>query len=101
MTTLLGKLGLKKRHNKLVTGIGFCCGWCVLVTGAIIYPGFKTTEVELNDGGVWVVSKSKNAVGRLNYPSRVLDGAVTPASTTFEFCRMPGMCLWMMRRVRR
>ena len=63
------------------------------ITGAIIYPGFKTTEVELNDGGVWVVSKSKNAVGRLNYPSRVLDGAVTPASTTFDVLQDAGTVL--------
>ncbi|HSU48447.1 MAG TPA: hypothetical protein VLJ40_16230, partial [Arthrobacter sp.] len=62
----------------------------VVVTGAVLYPGFKTTEVELNDGGVWVVSKSKNAVGRLNYPSRVLDGAVTPASTTFDVLQHAG-----------
>ena len=62
----------------------------MLVTGAVLYPGFKTTEVELNDGGVWVVSKSKNAVGRLNYPSRVLDGAVTPASTTFDVLQHAG-----------
>ncbi|MHA7292233.1 hypothetical protein ACX80V_21755, partial [Arthrobacter sp. MDT3-24] len=68
MTSLLGKFGLKKRHNKIVTGSAFAAAGAVLVAGAIIYPGFKTTEVELNDGGVWVVSKSKNAVGRLNYP---------------------------------
>ncbi|WP_164201332.1 Ig-like domain-containing protein [[Micrococcus luteus] ATCC 49442] len=90
MTTLLGKLGLKKRHNKLVTGSAFAAAGAVLVAGAIIYPGFKTTEVELNDGGVWVVSKSNNAVGRLNYPSRVLDGAVTPASTTFDILQSAG-----------
>ncbi|MEE2521699.1 Ig-like domain-containing protein [Pseudarthrobacter sp. J75] len=84
MTTLLGKLGLKKRHNKLVSGTAFGVAAGFLVAGAVLYPGFKTTEVELNDGGVWVVSKSRNAVGRLNYPSRVLDGAVTPASTSFD-----------------
>ena len=44
----------------------------------------------MNDGGVWVVSKSKNAVGRLNYPSRVLDGAVTPAGTTFDVLQDAG-----------
>ena len=90
MTTLLGKLGLKKRHNKLITGTAFGAAAVVLVTGAVLYPGFKTTEVDLNDGGVWVVSKSKNAVGRLNYPSRVLDGAVTPASTTFDILQNAG-----------
>ncbi|MHC6591122.1 Ig-like domain-containing protein [Arthrobacter sp. C152] len=70
------------------TAFGVVVG--VVVTGAVLYPGFKTTEVELNDGGVWVVSKSKNAVGRLNYPSRVLDGAVTPASTTFDVLQHAG-----------
>lgn len=90
MTTLLGKFGLKKRHNKIVTGSAFAAAGAVLVSAAIIYPGFKTTEVELNDGGVWVVSKSRNAVGRLNYPSRVLDGAVTPASTRFDILQNAG-----------
>lgn len=74
----------------MVTGTAFSAAAAVVVTGAILYPGFKTTEVELNDGGVWVVSKSKNAVGRLNYPSRVLDGAVTPASTTFDILQDAG-----------
>lgn len=90
MTTLFGKLGLKERRRKLVSGTVFAVAGAALVAGAVIYPGFKTTEVELNDGGVWVVSKTKNAVGRLNYPSRVLDGAVTPASTTFDVLQDAG-----------
>ncbi|CAM3076418.1 Fibronectin type III domain protein [Arthrobacter ulcerisalmonis] len=90
MTSLLAKLGLKRRHKKAVAGTALAAATAVLVTGAIIYPGFKTAEVELNDGGVWVVSKSKNAVGRLNYPSRVLDGAVTPASSTFDILQHSG-----------
>ena len=56
MTSLLGKLGLNRRHKKMVTGTAFSAAAAVVVTGAILYPGFKTTEVELNDGGVWVVS---------------------------------------------
>ncbi|MGO4122732.1 hypothetical protein, partial [Arthrobacter sp. YAF16] len=86
MTRLFATLGARKpgstkprsrTRRKFVTATSFVAAAVVLVTGAIIYPGFKTAEVELNDGGVWVVSKAKNAVGRLNYPSRVLDGAVT------------------------
>ncbi|MDJ0352075.1 MULTISPECIES: Ig-like domain-containing protein [Micrococcaceae] len=73
-----------------MAGTGLAVASAVLITGAIIYPGFKTAEVQLNDGGVWVVSKSKNAVGRLNYPSRVLDGAVTPASSTFDVLQDAG-----------
>ncbi|WP_155845578.1 hypothetical protein, partial [Arthrobacter sp. 162MFSha1.1] len=77
-------------RSRWFTGTAFGAVVAVVVTGAVLYPGFKTTEVELNDGGVWVVSKSKNAVGRLNYPSRVLDGAVTPASTTFDVLQHAG-----------
>ncbi|MDQ0732833.1 Ig-like domain-containing protein [Arthrobacter sp. B1I2] len=76
--------------SRRFAGTAFGAVVAVVVTGAVLYPGFKTTEVELNDGGVWVVSKSKNAVGRLNYPSRVLDGAVTPASTTFDVLQHAG-----------
>ena len=61
-------------RSRWFTGTAFGAVVAVVVMGAVLYPGFKTTEVELNDGGVWVVSKSKNAVGRLNYPSRVLEG---------------------------
>ena len=77
-------------QSRLFSGTVLGLALAVLVVGAVVYPGFKTTEVELNDGGVWVVSKSKNAVGRLNYPSRVLDGAVTPASTTFDILQDAG-----------
>ncbi|KQN89944.1 hypothetical protein, partial [Arthrobacter sp. Leaf69] len=76
MTRLLATLGSQKprpnspgpikQRKKLIAGTAIASAAAVLVTAAIIYPGFKTAEVELNDGGVWVVSKSKNAVGRLN-----------------------------------
>ena len=79
-----------RNRKKYLAGTSLAAVAAVLVTGAIIYPGFKTAEVELNDGGVWVVSKARNAVGRLNYPSRVLDGAVTPASTSFDVLQDAG-----------
>ncbi|HJW00718.1 MAG TPA: hypothetical protein VJ617_16620, partial [Arthrobacter sp.] len=50
-----------RRPPRWFAGTAFGAVVVVLVTGAVLYPGFKTTEVELNDGGVWVVSKSKNA----------------------------------------
>ncbi len=84
MTSFFGKLGLRKRRKNIIAATGSTAAFAILVAGAVLYPGFKTTEVDLNDGGVWVVSKTKNAVARLNYPSKVLDGAVTPASTTFD-----------------
>lgn len=90
MSILFGRLVPRNRRNKLITGTVFSAAAAALVAGAISYPGFKTTEVDLNDGGVWVVSKARNAVGRLNHPSRVLDGAVTPASTTFDVLQSAG-----------
>ena len=80
----------KIRRRRVITATAFTAAAAVLVTGAILYPGFKTTEVDLNDGGVWVVSKSKNAAGRLNYPSKSLDGAVTPASKDFDILQQAG-----------
>ncbi|RZU62021.1 Ig-like domain-containing protein [Zhihengliuella halotolerans] len=52
------------------------------VTGAILYPGFETADVELNDGGVWVVNQAEGKIGHINYQSRVIDGGVvTPLSS--------------------
>ncbi|MBG6084946.1 Ig-like domain-containing protein [Zhihengliuella flava] len=51
------------------------------VTGAVLYPGFETADVELNDGGVWVVNRAEGKIGHVNYQSRVIDGGVvTPLS---------------------
>ncbi|WP_309075772.1 Ig-like domain-containing protein [Paenarthrobacter sp.] len=85
-----GNRRAKNRRRKLIAATALSVAAAVLVTGAILYPGFKTTEVDLNDGGVWVVSKSKNAAGRLNYPSKSLDGAVTPASKDFDILQQAG-----------
>ncbi|MDJ0319702.1 Ig-like domain-containing protein [Pseudarthrobacter sp. PS3-L1] len=82
--------GLTPRRKRALSVTAFVGVVGFLVAGAVLYPGFRSAEVELNDGGVWVVSKSKNAVGRLNYPSRVLDGAVTPASTSFDVLQSGG-----------
>ncbi|WP_430929418.1 hypothetical protein, partial [Pseudarthrobacter phenanthrenivorans] len=43
-------------RSRWFAGTAFGVVLAVVVTGAVLYPGFKTTEVELNDGGVWVVS---------------------------------------------
>ncbi|HKU36472.1 MAG TPA: hypothetical protein VJP90_13060, partial [Paenarthrobacter sp.] len=78
------KSAAASRRNRVIGATSVVAAVGVVVTGAILYPGFKTTEVDLNDGGVWVVSKANNAAGRLNYPSKSLDGAVVPASDDFD-----------------
>ncbi|WP_223253100.1 hypothetical protein, partial [Arthrobacter sp. AFG7.2] len=39
-------------RSRLFRGTAFGAAVAVVVTGAVLYPGFKTTEVDLNDGGV-------------------------------------------------
>lgn len=54
------------------------------VTGAIIYPGFETADVELNDGGVWVVNQSVGKIGHVNYQSRPIDGGVATPLASYD-----------------
>ncbi|GAA5194266.1 Ig-like domain-containing protein [Arthrobacter gyeryongensis] len=56
----------------------------LVVAVAVIYPGFKVTQVDLNDGGVWVTNTSKNLVAHLNYQSKVLDGGLLAGSPDFD-----------------
>ncbi|MBT1002528.1 tandem-95 repeat protein [Paenarthrobacter sp. DKR-5] len=82
--------GLGKRQRTALSATAFSAVGAVLVAGAIMYPGFKTAQVDLNDGGVWVTSKTNNAIGHLNYQSKVLDGAVLPASNSFDVLQNAG-----------
>ncbi|MHA7269326.1 Ig-like domain-containing protein [Arthrobacter sp. HLT1-20] len=61
-----------------------------VVTGALIYPGFSTADVDLNDGGVWVTNRSINMAGHLNVPSEVLDGGFTATSQGFNVLQDAG-----------
>ncbi|WP_458116803.1 Ig-like domain-containing protein [Arthrobacter sp. D2-10] len=55
-----------------------------VVSGALLYPGFATAEVDLNDGGVWVTNRNTGLVGHLNYQSRLLDGGYAANSDGFD-----------------
>ncbi|SFV23676.1 Ig-like domain-containing protein [Micrococcus terreus] len=57
------------------------------VTGAVLYPGFQTADVDLNDGGVWVVNAQENKVAHLNYQSGTLDGGVTTTMTEYDLAQ--------------
>ncbi|WP_196810853.1 Ig-like domain-containing protein [Arthrobacter sp. 35W] len=67
-----------------MTATSFGAIAAVVVGAAIIYPGFNSVDVDLNDGGVWVTNKSLNALGHLNYPSRVLDGGFAAGTENFD-----------------
>ncbi|MCC9067080.1 Ig-like domain-containing protein [Arthrobacter cryoconiti] len=61
-----------------------------LVAGAVIYPGFNTADVVLNDGSVWVTNSTVNMVGHLNVQSKVLDGGFTATTTGFDVLQNSG-----------
>lgn len=61
----------------------------MLIVGAlciagIIYKGAEVTQVNVNDGGIWVTNKSKQMVGHLDYEARILDGALRTEATNFD-----------------
>ncbi|ABY24669.1 hypothetical membrane protein [Renibacterium salmoninarum ATCC 33209] len=74
---------LRNRSRFFAAG-GMVIAGTVLVTSAVIYPGFTTADVNLNDGGIWVTNRSKNLVGHLNYQSKTLDGGFTATSAGFD-----------------
>ncbi|GAA3666288.1 Ig-like domain-containing protein [Nocardioides ginsengisoli] len=55
-----------------------------LVVLAVRNPGKPFTEVELNDGGVWVTNTDKGLVARLNPQIKELDLGVDAASPAFD-----------------
>lgn len=79
-----GLLGRAQKRKTAVAATGFGAITAVVVGAAIIYPGFSSVDVDLNDGGVWVTNKSLSALGHLNYPSKVLDGGFSTASEHFD-----------------
>ncbi len=51
---------------------------------AVTYDGKPTTEVDLNDGGVWLTKQTSLLIGHFNNESRLLDGGLRTASATYE-----------------
>lgn len=49
----------------------------VLSYFAVAHRGVEATEMQLNDGGVWVTNGNLRQVAHLNYPSRTLDGGLS------------------------
>ena len=55
-----------------------------LCVAGVIYKGAEVTQVNVNDGGIWVTNKSKQLVGHLDYEARILDGALRTEATNFD-----------------
>ncbi|MDO4259967.1 MAG: Ig-like domain-containing protein [Actinomycetaceae bacterium] len=51
---------------------------------AVLHQGVPTTEVDVNDGGLWVINKDQQLVGHLDHDSRTLVGALRADTTEFD-----------------
>lgn len=81
------------KHRRLLQATGFSAVTALVAAAAFLYPGVKSADVDLNDGGVWVTNKSVGMTARLNYPSRTLDGGVTPPGAGFDIVQHEGEVL--------
>lgn len=70
--------------RKRLSGVAIILSVAVIAAFAVLYRGYPTVDVHLNDGGVWVTRSTDSLIGHLNYPSRLLDGATTASSSTFD-----------------
>ncbi|RRC95364.1 Ig-like domain-containing protein [Schaalia canis] len=67
-----------------VAGVSATVGAVTSLVVALLNPGVHTTEVDLNDGGVWVTNANLRLVAHLNYPARLLDTGLRAASAVFN-----------------
>ncbi|GAA1663845.1 fibronectin type III [Citricoccus zhacaiensis] len=78
-------MGYKRRQMKSVaTPVAFSAVGALVATGAFLYPGFDTADLELHDSGIWVTHNSGGYVGHLNHESTILDGGFRPPVEDFE-----------------
>ena len=82
-------MSAKTRHNRISARRRLPAFILVLLvvalcTAGVIYKGAEVTQVNVNDGGIWVTNKSKQMVGHLDYEARILDGALRTEATNFD-----------------
>ena len=82
-------MSAKTRHNRISARRRLPAFILVLLVVAlcvagVIYKGAEVTQVNVNDGGIWVTNKSKQMVGHLDYEARILDGALRTEATNFD-----------------
>ncbi|XBH20778.1 fibronectin type III domain-containing protein [Jonesiaceae bacterium BS-20] len=56
----------------------------MLATLAVINPGIKVSEVDLNDGAVWITNTAELKLGRFNTQVKELNGAVFSPDPLFD-----------------
>ncbi len=76
--------GVRRRGRSLGSAAVLAVFATTVVALALTNDGLTTTDVETNDSGVWVTRSQDNLVGRFNVSARVVDGAVTLGSASFD-----------------
>ncbi|MFE6736606.1 Ig-like domain-containing protein [Microbacterium sp. NPDC057650] len=78
-------LAWARTHPKtLASAAVVTVGALSIATMAMAYEGNPTTEVDLNDGGVWITKTSQLLVGHFNNESTLLDGGLRTAGQDYD-----------------
>lgn len=74
-----GRGPAKEDLHRLIGAALLLCSLLALIA-AVLNPGVRATQVELDDGGVWVTNARLQALAHLNPDARVLDASLKTAS---------------------
>lgn len=67
-----------------LSGLAIIVSVAVIASFAVLYRGYPSPDVQLNDGGVWVTNRTEQKLAHLNYPSRLLDVGVTGRTADYD-----------------
>ena len=69
-----------RRVSRRLPAIGVLLLASILVVVALIHRGIEVTELDVDDGGIWVSKGSDLSLGHLNYDALTFDGFVSTPS---------------------
>lgn len=75
------QLAKNRRKIPAIIVLVFCL---IVTTLALLHPGVPTSQIDVNDGGIWVTNSSRQLVGHLNYQTRRLDAALRTDAAQFD-----------------
>lgn len=71
--TRMGDRAMSGVLRQRLSGLAIIVSVAVIASFAVLYRGYPSPDVQLNDGGVWVTNRTEQKLAHLNYPSRLLD----------------------------
>lgn len=84
---------LSRRWAALVTGLVGAVVLALLVTVAVVSPGFTAQRMRLDDGAVWVVNREAQAIGRANPAVLELNAVIGTDLAAPEILQRDGVVL--------